>query len=303
MIEHDFSSENPNAAGRTASAPRGASETSLTRVSEGRCVEVVDSLAIEEPMEIRLIYCVEGERQRKTIAITMRTPGNDVELALGFLFNEGILSHRKDFRVGSHFGPASGEGVRNLVHIELHERVEVELGSLERNFYTTSSCGVCGKASVEAIAAGAATPVLQGMPRVESSLIHRLPTQLREAQAVFESTGGLHAAALFSASGELRCLREDVGRHNAVDKVVGALAADGALPAAGRILFTSGRVAFEIVAKALIARFPVVVAVSAPTSLAVSAADAGGLTLVGFARDGAFTVYTHPDRIGAGSGG
>lgn len=277
--------------------PRGATELTVVRISAGGRAEVVDSLAIEEPMETRLIYHSGGERRRKTIAITMRTPGNDVELALGFLFSERIISGRTDFRVASHFGPASDGGVRNIVHVELHERVAVDLQGLERNFYTTSSCGVCGKASIDSLAVPGCARPREGHPCVSSSLVHRLPGLLRTAQAVFESTGGLHAAALFDTSGELHCLREDVGRHNALDKLIGRQLLDDKLPADQSLLVLSGRSSFELMQKAARAGIPIVIAIGAPSSLAVELARQHGITLIGFARADRFNIYSAPSRI------
>lgn len=277
--------------------PPGAVGLTVCRVSTEESTEVVDSLAIEEPMETRLIYHSAGERKRKTIAITMRTPGNDVELALGFLFSEGIISGRRDFRVASHFGPVSDEGMRNAVHVELHERVTVDLQGLERNFYTTSSCGVCGKTSIAALDTPWCARPRDGHPRVSAALIHRLPESLRSAQAVFESTGGLHAAALFDTSGQLRCLREDVGRHNALDKLIGRQLLDDRLPADQDLLVLSGRSSFELMQKAARAAIPIVVAIGAPSSLAVKLARQRGITLVGFARTNRFNIYSAPSRI------
>lgn len=282
---------------QTEHVPRGATSLSVVRVSAGKSAEVADLLAIEEPMETRLIYHSDGERHRRTIAITMRTPGSDIELALGFLFSEGILSGRTDFRVASHFGPVSDGGVRNVVHVELHDRVTVDLRGLERNFYTTSSCGVCGKTSIDALAVPGCAPLRDGYPRVSGSLIQRLPGLLRAAQAVFESTGGLHAAALFDRNGELHCLREDVGRHNAMDKLIGRLLLDDNLPADEHLVVLSGRSSFELMQKVCRAGIPIVVAIGAPSSLAVELARKYGVTLVGFARADRFNIYSAPLRI------
>lgn len=281
----------------TSSSPRGAVEVSVTRVSAGEPAEVVDSLAIEEPLETRLIFSLDGERQHQTIAITMRTPGNDVELALGYLFSEGIIASRDDFRIASHVGPSSERGARNTVQVELCEHVAVNLQGLERNFYTSSSCGVCGKTSLGSIAAAGCRPLSMAHPRVAASLIHRLPALLRNAQAVFESTGGIHAAALFDAEGELQCLREDVGRHNAVDKLIGRQLLDARLPAAESLLVLSGRASFELIQKASRAAIPVVVAIGAPSSLAVDLAKQQSMTLIGFTRSDRFNIYSEPTRI------
>lgn len=282
---------------RIGNGPAGASGLSVLRVSADGPMEIRDLLAIEEPMETRLIYRSGRQRRRKTVAITMRTPGNDVELALGFLFGEGIISSRNDFRVASHFGPVSDSGMRNIVQVELCDRVEVDLQGLKRNFYTTSSCGVCGKASIEALNGPACPRPREGNPRVEADLIHRLPKELRNAQALFESTGGLHAAALFDIHGRLQCLREDVGRHNAMDKLVGRLLLDARLPADQHLLVLSGRSSFELMQKAARAGIPIVVAIGAPSTLAVQLAGQHGITLVGFARGERFNIYSAPSRV------
>ena len=242
-------------------------------------------------MEIRVD---EPGGAQRTVAVTMRTPGHDFELAAGFLFTEGII------------GPADLRGVRycDVPREEQHYNVvTVEVGRplpdlAARSFYTTSSCGVCGKASLEALDVQCA-PVAPG-PVVEPELLTSLPDELRRVQRVFDRTGGLHAAALFDADGALRSSREDVGRHNAVDKVVGAELMAGSLPLSDRVLLVSGRASFEIVQKAAVAGIPIVCAVSAPSSLAVDAARRFGVTLVGFLREQRFNVYTHSERI-AGS--
>ncbi len=284
----------------TDSIPRGATAISLLRISATKRDEVVDSLAIEEPLEIRLVHTSGGKQHQRTIAITMRTPGQDVELAIGFLFNEGILSHRDEVRAAAHVRPEHGCRAQNRVQVELHDHVAVKLESLERNFYTTSSCGVCGKTSIAALATGDVPPLRGDCPRVSQTLIHRLPELLREAQAVFDSTGGLHASGLFSSDGQLQCLREDVGRHNALDKLIGRQFLDGLLPAEDQVLVLSGRASFELLQKAARAGIAVVVAIGAPSSLAVRMARHHDITLIGFARGDRFNLYTAPERISAG---
>ena len=257
-----------------------------------------DLLAVEEPMEIRLGYGEVADRQQRSLSVTMRTPGHDFELALGFLFTEGILQTRNQvhsIRYCTDLGrQAAGE---NIVRVELRPDVVVDLHSSERNFYTTSSCGVCGKASIEAVR-NTNCPVLPPVESfIEADLIHELPGKLRAAQAVFDHTGGLHAAALFDQSGTLLQLREDVGRHNALDKVIGAALQQGHLPLRDSILFLSGRISFELVQKALMAGIPLVAAVGAPSSLAVHMADEVGMTLLGFVRNQSFNIYTHAHRV------
>jgi FdhD protein len=254
-----------------------------------------DLLAVEEPLEIRL-----GDR---SISITMRTPGNDFELAAGFLFSESILHSASQIREirWSLVENGNPRQLGNSVTVELNPGVELDLDRLERHFYTTSSCGVCGKASIEAVQAQMqmqGCPVLpRNSPIVESTVIHHLPDALRRAQPVFERTGGLHAAALFSPAGELQLLREDVGRHNALDKLVGVEMLAGHTPLSNHLLFVSSRASFELVQKALMAGIPILAAVGAPSSLAVETAQRFNLTLLGFVRDSRFNIYSGAQRI------
>ena len=250
-----------------------------------------DLLAVEEPLEIRL-----GD---KSISITMRTPGNDFDLAAGFLFSEGILHDAKEVREirWSHLANGNPRQLGNSVTVELNPGVQLDLDRLERHFYTTSSCGVCGKASIEAIEMQGCPVLPRNAPAVDSSVIHALPEALRRAQPVFERTGGLHAAALFSADGQLQLLREDVGRHNAVDKLIGAEMLAGHIPLANHVLFVSSRASFELVQKALMAGIPILAAVGASSSLAVETAQRFNLTLLGFVRDGRFNIYSGASRI------
>jgi FdhD protein len=255
---------------------------------------LLDALAVEEPLEIRLEADVAGRALRKTIAVTMRTPGDDIELATGFLFTEGIVAERAHFEHVARCGVAG-----NVVRVRVAAGADVDLARLERHFYTTSSCGVCGKTSIEALRTTSRYALPRDRPVVEAALIHRLPAALRAAQSVFDRTGGLHASALFDVDGSVHCLREDVGRHNALDKVIGAELLAGRLPAHDRILVVSGRASFELVQKAAMAGIPVLVAVGAPSSLAVELAATAGMTLVGFARDGRFNVYAGAQRVRA----
>jgi FdhD protein len=262
-----------------------------------------DLLAVEEPLEIRLQHSL-GD---KSVSITMRTPGHDFELAAGFLFSEGILrdpSQIHEIRWSHIANGNSGVNPRQLgnsVTVQLNPGAELDLGRLERHFYTTSSCGVCGKASIEAVQTQMqmqGCPLLpRNSPMVESSVIHLLPDALRRAQPVFERTGGLHAAALFSPEGEIELLREDVGRHNAVDKLVGAEFLAGHTPLGGHLMFVSSRASFELVQKALMAGIPILAAVGAPSSLAVETAQRFNLTLLGFVRDSRFNIYSGAQRI------
>lgn len=249
-----------------------------------------DSLATEEPMEIR----AEGVgRDAVPVAVTMRTPGGDFELAVGFLFTEGLIDGRDDVRRVSYCEdlPAD-EQHYNVVTVSLTRAFELDAA---RRFAVSSSCGICGKSSLDQVEVRC-EPIAPG-PVVKAEVVAGLPRALREAQPVFDRTGGLHAAGLFAPDGTLLSLREDVGRHNAVDKVVGEAVLAGDLPLAERLLQVSGRVSFEIVQKAARAGIPLVSAVSAPSSLAVEAAQHLGMTLVGFARDGRFNIYANPERI------
>lgn len=254
-----------------------------------------DLLAVEEPLEIRL-----GDR---SVSITMRTPGHDFELAAGFLLTEGILLEAAQIREirWSHVANGNPRQLGNSVTVELDPGVEVDLDRLERHFYTTSSCGVCGKASIEAVQAQMrmqGCPLLpRNSPVVESGVVHGLHDALRRAQPVFDRTGGLHAAALFEPDGTLQLLREDVGRHNAVDKVIGAALLAGQTPLSNHLLFVSSRASFELVQKALMAGIPILAAVGAPSSLAVETAQRFHLTLLGFVRDSRFNIYSGAQRI------
>jgi FdhD protein len=260
---------------------------------------VKDALAVEEPLEIRLAWRdADGSARTQAVAVTMRTPGDDFELVAGFLHGEGILSSRDLLREITYCRDGKAEQEYNVVEARLRPGLAVDVDRLQRNFYTTSSCGVCGKASLDAVQAQGCAVLPGGSVRVEAELVPLLPDRLLDAQGVFQNTGGLHAAGIFDSEGELILLREDVGRHNAVDKAVGTLFLDGRLPASERILVVSGRASFEIVQKAVAAGIPVLVAVGAPSSLAVELADRFGQTLVGFARNGRFNVYTGRERIG-----
>jgi FdhD protein len=257
-----------------------------------------DRVAVEEPLEIRLAYGPAGQRTQRSVSVTMRTPGDDAELAVGFLLSEGIVRTADDLEGVRPCGPAVGpRKLHNVVRVDLKPDVAVDLKRLERHFYTTSSCGVCGKTSLEALAIGEPPTLDPDRPLLTAEVVHALPDKLRQVQAVFERTGGLHAAALFDAAGELVCVREDVGRHNAVDKVVGAQLRAGQLPGRDRVLFVSGRASFELMQKALMAGIPILAAVGAPSSLAVELAERFHMTLLGFVRNGRFNVYSGGGRL------
>ncbi len=266
--------------------------TRMRVVEDGRARVKSDQLATEEPMEIRLVKGAE----KQTVAVTMRTPGNDFELAAGFLYGEGIVSSQDEIQKISYCVDADADQRYNIVNVELRGDRDYDLRPLERYFYTTSACGVCGKASLEQLELRGC-PVIGPGPEISAETVYSLPEKLREAQNLFESTGGLHAAALFDAEGELLALREDVGRHNATDKLVGWALLEGKLPLSGGIVMVSGRSSFEILQKCLTAGVPIVCAVSAPSSLAVDVAREFNMTLVGFLRGRRFNVYAGSERI------
>ncbi|MGA5195652.1 formate dehydrogenase accessory sulfurtransferase FdhD [Streptomyces exfoliatus] len=263
----------------------------VLRVREGDSSYRPDTLAAEEPMEIRV-----GGRP---LTVTMRTPGDDFDLAAGFLVSEGVVHTAGDVAGIRYCAGATADGgnTYNVVDVGLAPHVAAPDASLERNFYTTSSCGLCGKASLDAVRTTAAWSVAQDPLRIGTDTLATLPDKLRAAQRVFDTTGGLHAAGLFGPDGELLGVREDVGRHNAVDKVIGHALREGLLPLRGTVLMVSGRASFELVQKAVMAGVPVLAAVSAPSSLAVDLAAESGLTLIGFLRGASMNVYCGDERI------
>jgi FdhD protein len=255
-----------------------------------------DTLAGEEPLEIRV---GRAGAPRRPLAVTMRTPGDDLDLALGFLHTEGVIGAAEDVVTAQLCAGTDQPNTYNVVDVVLAPHVPAPETDPSRNFYTTSSCGVCGKASIDAVRTRSRFDVATDEVSVAPATLVSLPGRLREAQRVFERTGGLHAAAVFTADGELVCVREDVGRHNAVDKVVGWALRAGRLPLAGHVLLVSGRASFELAQKASMAGIPVLAAVSAPSSLAVDLADEVGLTLIGFLRGETMNVYAGAGRVGA----
>jgi FdhD protein len=263
----------------------------LTCFSDGNSTVRADVLAVEEPLEIRLGCEVAGKRVHRAISITMRTPGHDGELAVGFLFTEGIIIAREQVEGVVNCGAGS------VVRVNLRPGHKVDLSRLERHFYATSSCGVCGKASLDAVQVSPRFRCSDGQPVVDAAVIYQLPAKLRAAQEVFDRTGGLHASALFNESGDLVCLREDVGRHNALDKLIGAEFLAERTPLSQSVLLVSGRVSFELVQKAAVAGIPILAAIGAPSSLAVDLASKHGLTILGFVREERFNIYTGGERI------
>ena len=264
----------------------------ISKDSHGEQSELRDNVAVEEPLEIRLGYSTPDGRATRSISITMRTPGNDNELAAGFLFSESIITQTSDIASIEVCGPpAPDSGNHNVVRVELGSDVDVDLGRLQRHFYTTSSCGVCGKTSLDALRVIGVESLSDNATRFDRNVVTSIPDKLRAAQATFEQTGGLHAAAAFTTRGELLVTMEDVGRHNAVDKVLGDLLLQDRLPASDLGLMVSGRASFELMQKALVAGMPLLAAVSAPSSLAVQLASDFDVTLVGFLRGDTFNIY------------
>lgn len=274
--------------------PASETRTRMVAYEGGVPSERTDNLATEEPLEIRVV--VAG--RSRTVAVTMRTPGADFELAAGFLFGEGVITRRDQVIQISYCKDSDlpSEQLYNIVIVELDPTSEPDLRPLDRHFYTSSACGVCGKANLEAIALRGIEPMVGG-PFVRPAIISGLPERLSDAQKIFSSTGGLHAAGVFGADGELVMSREDVGRHNALDKLIGWALLDGRVPLSDHMVMVSGRSSFELVQKCVEAGVSILCSVSAPSSLAVDVANAFGITLCGFVRDGRFNVYAGAQRI------
>ncbi|MFV0389333.1 MAG: formate dehydrogenase accessory sulfurtransferase FdhD [Pyrinomonadaceae bacterium] len=269
---------------------------SLTRVfSEANSTNEIDSVAVEEPLEIRVGFHKPHEFEHRALSITMRTPGHDFELAVGFLFTEGIIQSESEIDKILYCVPDGAP--QNTVRLDLVPGVQIDFAKLDRHFYTTSSCGVCGKRSIDALSTGAQRIDITGLTSIPSSVIQSLPEKLTQMQNVFDETGGLHAAGLFNADGTPLMIREDVGRHNALDKLIGAQVLQGEHILHDKILFLSGRTSFELLQKAVMAQIPVVAAVSAPSSLAIEAAKEFGVTLIGFVREDKFNIYCNSERI------
>lgn len=271
---------------------------SVSKISGNSAKSVDDRVAVEEPLEIRLGFATPKGRTASSVSITMRTPGNDEELAAGFLYSESIVSGPAEIASIEHCGPpAPDSGNHNIVRVDLQPGVEVDLGRLQRHFYTTSSCGVCGKSSLDALRITGAERIPDGDVRFSKDMLITLPDALRATQETFDETGGLHAAAAFNSEGEILLTREDVGRHNAVDKLVGALLVEDRLPARELGLIVSGRTSFELMQKTLMAGMPLLAAVSAPSSLAITLAQEFNVSLLGFLRGTTFNIYSGKERI------
>ncbi len=268
----------------------------ITKINAEGSKVAPDLVAVEEPLEIRIGFGEVGDRQQKSLSVTMRTPGHDYELATGFLITEGIIDTFEQVESIKYCEDVGRqEDKENVVRLELKPDVNFDVKKLQRNFYTTSSCGVCGKSSIEAVHV-ACRPIKDNI-QVDKNVIYGLPDKLREAQQIFEHTGGLHAVGLFDLNGKLLLTREDVGRHNAMDKIVGASLFKKEIPLSNNIIMVSGRASFELVQKALRAGAPMMVAVGAPSSLAISLAKDLGMTLLGFVKRGSFNIYTGAQRL------
>ena len=271
----------------------------IIKVNELSSQTVEDILVVEEPLEIRLGYGPMDIRDVMNVSITMRTPGNDFELATGFLFTEGIIKSGEDILSIKYCTDHQKlEQQYNIVRVELKPTIDFDASGLSRNFYMTSACGICGKASIDAIGLHCEKREATNDLQVTKSIILSLSEQLKQKQTIFNNTGGIHAAALFDINGDLILTMEDVGRHNALDKLIGSLVALNRLAIAkSSVLFLSGRASFELLQKAAMSGIQLVCAVGAPSSLAVQTAEEFGITLVGFLREGRYNVYTHPQRI------
>ena len=268
------------------------------RITRSAGSEVDDQVAVEEPLEIQLASNSAEGAAAKSISITMRTPGDDEALAVGFLFTEGIIESARDIAAVDVVGDTDPDtGYQNIVRVTLQPDANPPLDRLERHFYTTSSCGVCGKATLDALRVPGRESLADIRTVYDRTMLAELPDRIRSRQPVFQATGGLHAAAVFGPDGEIVVVREDVGRHNATDKAIGALLRLGETPAHRYGLFVSGRASFELMQKTLVAGMPILVAVGAPSSLAVDTANEFGMTLVGFLRDGNFNIYAGSERI------
>ncbi|HSY49226.1 MAG TPA: formate dehydrogenase accessory sulfurtransferase FdhD [Thermoanaerobaculia bacterium] len=264
--------------------PEMTTSVGMTRVGPAAREQRDDIVAIEEPLEIRAAWGKGAEAREKNISVTMRTPGDDYDLAVGFLFTEGMIRAADEIEAVRHWGSP------NRVRVSLAPHAKIDTSRLERHFYTTSSCGVCGKTSIEAVRVACSKVPSRGAP--DAAVILRLPEMLQSAQPAFRATGSVHGAALFDGGGTLLRSREDIGRHNAVDKVIGSFLREGAAPPADAILAVSSRMSFEIVQKAIVAGISTVAAVGGPSSLAIDLARDFGVTLLAFVRDGRFNIYT-----------
>jgi FdhD protein len=272
--------------------------THVSKVCGDQQLSQTDRVAVEEPLEIQLCSATIDGAAAKSISITMRTPGDDAALAIGFLFTESIIQNPSQVVSVDHVGETDADtGLRNKIRVELVPQVEIDYARLERHFYTTSSCGVCGKASIDALHVTGLKSLRDNRSEFRREVIVAMPGRLLTGQHLFSETGGLHAAALFDEDGDIIVMKEDVGRHNAVDKVIGWMFMNGRLPAQRQGILVSGRASFELMQKSLVAGIPLLAAVGAPSSLAVRIAKDFGMTLIGFLRDDRFNIYSDTTRI------
>lgn len=265
-------------------------ENKILRIENGQQNYTLDRVVVEEPLELQIRYFDKGKWLKKNLAVTMRTPGNDTSLAMGFLFSEGIIATKTEIDSIQQIDD-------NVLIINFIKTARVDLASLDRNFYATSSCGICGKAAIERLEKISCFFPQKDLPKVSPTILLKLPTLLQNIQSIFAETGGIHAAGLFSPNGDLIDIAEDVGRHNAVDKLIGNALQNGLIPLRNHILMLSGRISFELVQKAMMAGIPIIAAVGAPSSLAIELAEDQGITLIGFLRGERFNVYSGVGRM------
>lgn len=278
--------------------PSASKDIHIHRWKQGAVHEARDAVSVEEPLEIRLAFYNKESKERHQVSVTMRTPGHDEDLATGFLFTENLIPSFYLIESIQRIDPGFKKSQRdNIIQVNLKHGYQPDIALLSRHFYTTSSCGVCGKTSIELVQSLVETRIAPPPVHVNASVIASLPRKLEEAQKEFASTGAIHAAALFDLTGDLIALREDVGRHNALDKLIGYSLREGILPMDQHILLLSGRASFELLQKASMAGIQVVAAVGAPSSLAIQLAEDAGITLLGFVKEERMNIYTHPKRI------
>jgi len=271
-------------------------QKTITKYSSDSFEEKTDTVAVEAPLEMRLGFGPETEREQKSISVTMRTPGNDEELTLGFLITEGIISTPDDLLSIKHCGDVKEEEKKNIIRAELKPTIKIDWSKLDRHFYTTSSCGVCGKSSIDAVKSNYLTRISSTL-KASVSTILQLAEQLNDSQLVFNLTGGIHASALFNSQGKILMIREDIGRHNALDKIIGASGIANNFPLHENILLLSGRISFELVQKSAVVGIPIIAAFGAPSSLAIELAEEMNICLVGFLKKDKFNIYSGKDKI------
>ena len=295
----DSSDSSENSAGSPSAADNARErDYEVALFADGKLQSRQDQVVVEEPVEIRIVFGPTAKRTMRNVSITMRTPGHDQELAAGFLLTESILTSPDQIEGFQIRGvDSTGQVTGNIVRVDVKPDVELELGRLQRHFFTTSSCGVCGKASLDALEVQGLKPITEDGFQIQTRAISMVPEALRAQQATFQRTGGLHGAGLVDRNGQLVASREDVGRHNAVDKLIGRYFLDGRTPLAEYAMVVSGRVSFEIMQKALVGGVPMIIAVGAPSSLAIDMARQYNMTLIGFASESRFNVYAGASRV------